>query len=388
MLELVFWAAAAFVVYVYVGYPALLMVWAKLRPLPPARRGDASAPPISIILAARNEAATLPARLDNLLRVRYDGLRQIIVVSDGSTDNTLDVLKPYRAVVDVVAVPAGGKALALNAGVAAAAHDVLVFADARQTFDTDALVELTAPLADPSVGAVSGELVLDCEHAERRAASRRRITAMALNADRRAVADRRQLHVSTIGEGIGLYWKYEKALRRLESATGSTLGATGAIYAMRRELWRQLPPGTILDDVLVPMRCVMAGWRVVFNDRARACDRAAEDAAAEARRKSRTLAGNWQILGLEPALLLPWRNPVWLQYVSHKVGRLLVPFMLITLLVVNTMVAGRSLVYAAALAAQGVLYLLAAYGAWLDAKDQRVKRQHRKRPGALELTHA
>jgi hypothetical protein len=118
------------------------------------------------------------------------------------------------------------------------------------------------------------------------------------------------------------------------------------------------------------MRCVLAGYRVVFNERARACDRAAADASTEARRKSRTLAGNWQILALEPALLLPWRNPVWLQYVSHKIGRLLVPYALVAVMASSMALADRSWVYAGALAFQCALYLLAGYGAWLDFRGQ------------------
>src|SRR6185295_15514492 len=129
----------------------------------------------------------------------------------------------------------------------------------------------------------------------------------------------------------------------------SMLGATGAIYAMRRSLWRPLPADTILDDVLAPMRAVLAGYRVVFNDRARAFDRTAPDAQAESRRKVRTLAGNYQILWLEPQLLMPWRNPVWLQYASHKLGRLFVPYALLIILASSIALASRSIVYAAAL---------------------------------------
>src|SRR5262249_47268788 len=130
-------------------------------------------------------------------------------------------------------------------------------------------------------------------------------------------------------------------------------------------VWRRLPPETILDDVLAPMRCVLAGYRIVFNECARAHDRAAGNAAMEARRKSRTLAGNWQILFLEPRLLL-WHNPLWLQYVSHKVGRLLVPYAMLTAIGSNMALAGRSILYSITLAAQCALYLLAGYGAWLD----------------------
>jgi hypothetical protein len=129
-----------------------------------------------------------------------------------------------------------------------------------------------------------------------------------------------------------------------------------------------LPPETILDDVFAPMQVVLAGYRTVFNERARAFDRASADAGAELTRKVRTLAGNFQILTLEPRLLLPWTNPVWFQYVSHKLGRLIVPYAMLALIASNMVVAQRSVIYAAALAAQCVFYLLAAYGAWLDQR--------------------
>src|SRR5262249_51925094 len=158
----------------------------------------------------------------------------------------------------------------------------------------------------------------------------RRRTAREQASDRRT-EDRRRSVRSTIADGVGLYWKYEKHIRKSESAIDSTLGATGAIYAMRRSLYQPLPADTVLDDVLTPMRVVLAGYRVVFNDRAHAFDRAAVNADAEARRKVRTLAGNFQILAIEPRLLLPIRNRVWLQYVSHKIGRLVVPYAMLAM---------------------------------------------------------
>jgi cellulose synthase/poly-beta-1,6-N-acetylglucosamine synthase-like glycosyltransferase len=342
---LMFWLSAGFIAYVYAGYPALLAVWARIRPKPglplPGERTH-TAPSVSIVIAARNEGDRLAARIENLLNLDYPAERvEVIVVSDGSTDDTLAVLRRYQPPVEAVAIEASGKAVALNAGAARARNELLVFTDARQTFARDALIELTRPFADPRVGAVSGELVLDGEAS------------------------------STIGAGVGIYWRFEKGIRQLESAVGSTVGATGAIYAMRRSLWEPLPAGTILDDVLTPMRCVLAGYRTVFNGRALAFDRVALDAEAEGRRKRRTLAGNYQILALEPALLVPWRNPVWMQYVSHKVGRLLVPYALIGLMVSSTVLAERSVVYAAALAFQCGFYLLAGYGAWLDLAGRR-----------------
>ena len=377
-MRLLFWLSALTIAYVYVGYPALLVVWARVtrrrqfaNPHAPIRN-----PTVSIVIAARNEAGRLPARIDNLLALDYPAdRRQIVVVSDGSTDDTLRVLADYADIVDVVDAPLGGKAAALNAGVARATGEILVFADARQMFAPDAVRALVAPFVDPAIGGVTGALLLDCEASEvagRRGGAERRRRPDDRRANQRGASrrttdgDRRGSVASTIGDGVGLYWRYEKYLRRLESRIGSTLGATGAIYALRRSLYRPLPAGTILDDVLTPMRAVLAGYRVVFSEEAYAFDRAALDADAEQRRKVRTLAGNVQILGLEPRLLVPFVNPVWLQYVSHKIGRLVVPYALLMLFFTSVALAESHLVYAAALAGQCGVYLLAGYGAWLE----------------------
>lgn len=342
-MEALFWIAALVAAYVYVGYPLLLAVWSRVapRPIHPAP----AEPTVSIVMAVRNEAEALEARIANLLALDYPHDRvQIVIASDGSDERTRAVLCRHLDVVEAVFLPPGGKARALNAAVARARHDVLVFADVRQRYAVDALRGLVAPLADPTVGGVSGELILDCEIGDTSA--------------------------SNIAEGIGGYWRYEKWLRRHESLVGSTMGATGAIYALRRALWRPLPADTILDDVLAPMRAVLAAARVVFSPEARAFDPAAP-ADVELRRKIRTLAGNYQILRLEPRLLIPFVNPVWLQYVSHKLGRLVVPYALSVLLVTSALLARESRFYAAAFAAQAAFYGLAVYGAVLDRRDRR-----------------
>lgn len=342
MVEVIFWVALAVVAYVYVGYPVLLLIWSRVRPRPV--HPQPADPPVSIVLAARNEAHHLGPRIENLLSLDYPPDRlQIVVASDGSTDDTAEVLARFGSRVTAVHLPGVGKAHALNAAVASARHDVLVFADARQRFAPDAIRALVAPLSDHEVGGVCGELVLDSE----------------TGGDQ-----------SSIGEGIGGYWRYEKWLRRHESLIGSTMGATGAIYALRREHWQPLPPDTILDDVLAPMRAVLASARVVFAAGACAFD-SAVPARTELRRKIRTLAGNYQILLQEPRLLNPLANPVWVQYVSHKIGRLVVPWALGALLLTSLILAPTSLFYAAACAAQLAFYSLAAYGAILDKRDRR-----------------
>jgi biofilm PGA synthesis N-glycosyltransferase PgaC len=378
-MRLLFWVSALGIGYVYVGYPVLLAVWAACcrRPIRTLPDPVAIPPRISIVIAARNEAARLPARIENLLALDYPcDRREIIIVSDGSTDNTREVLSQFGDRLHPLAAPPRGKAAALNLGVARATGEILVFADARQMFAPSALRALAAPFADPAVGGVTGELLLDREGAgvagrrrgtERRRGSVDRRTRRDRGPGRRGAPDRRGRDTSAIADGVGLYWRYEKLLRRLESSVGSTLGATGAIYALRRSLYRPLPDDTILDDVLTPMRAVLAGSRVVFSEQAVAFDRAAADVRAEHRRKVRTLAGNVQILWQEPRLLLPIVNPVWLQYISHKLGRLLVPYALIGLFAANLALAAQHVFYALTLAAQCALYLLGGYGAWLDS---------------------
>jgi cellulose synthase/poly-beta-1,6-N-acetylglucosamine synthase-like glycosyltransferase len=338
-MEISFWASLLFVFYVYAGYPLALAIWAAIRSRPIATGfTPASAPTVSVVIAARNESSRLPHRITNLLEAEYPTAIEIIVVSDGSTDATTSMLAAFGDRVRYIERPRGGKPLALNAGVEAARGDIIVFADARQRFARNALTALVSNFADPLVGAVTGELVLDCE-----------ADAAAVNSD--------------VAEGVGLYWQYEKRLRRQESRICSTLGATGAIYAIRRSLWQPLPAETLLDDVLTPMRIVLNGKRVVFDERAQAFDQVSASGADESRRKTRTLAGNYQILVLEPRLVVPFINPVWLQYMSHKVGRLIVPWCLAIAFVTNIPLAFQSWPYRVALMVQLCFYGLAVMGA-------------------------
>jgi cellulose synthase/poly-beta-1,6-N-acetylglucosamine synthase-like glycosyltransferase len=164
---------------------------------------------------------------------------------------------------------------------------------------------LVANFADPSVGAASGELVLLDEQGKESS------------------------------DAIGVYWRYEKRLRAMESDIHSVPGATGAIYAIRRELFVPLSKETILDDVVTPMRIILANKRVVFDPAARAYEVTCRSAKSEYERKTRTLEGNYQLFAQMPLLLVPWHNPIFVQLVSHKLGRLLVPYCLVALLLSN-----------------------------------------------------
>ncbi|MCI0377078.1 MAG: glycosyltransferase family 2 protein [Gemmataceae bacterium] len=301
---MVFWCCAGVVGYASVGYPLLLALFSLV--LRDKRRLAPFSGTVSIVLAARNEEANIERRISELLELLNAGniAGEIIVVSDGSTDQTVALAEQAArsGQVRVVArAEPAGKAAALTAGCHLSEADVLVFADARQHWAKDALSLLLENFADPKIGAVSGDLVLES--------------------------------APGVSAGVGLYWRLEKWLRKKESSNYAQVGVTGAISAVRRSLFRPIPPGTLLDDVYWPLQVVMQGYRVVHDDRAVAYDRLPEKSGDEFRRKIRTLAGNYQLLTRLPAALLPWRNPVWFSFLSHKLVRLAVPWALAGMLV-------------------------------------------------------
>jgi poly-beta-1,6-N-acetyl-D-glucosamine synthase len=328
--ELAFWVSFILVAYPYLVYPTWLMLRARLRPRP-LRRTAPVPRSISFVVAAHNEEQRLTARLSELTTLldarKGDLVAEVIVISDGSTDGTVAAVRSFadHGVRVVELDQRQGKAVALTRGVAEAVGDVVVFGDVRQSWAPDALELLLENFADPDIGAVSGDLIV----------------------------------VSGPGalSGVGLYWKFEKWLRRQESRIGCQVGVTGAISAVRRELFRPIPAGTLLDDVYWPLCVALQGKRVVHDDRALAYDRLPERSRDEFRRKVRTLAGNFQLAVRLPAALVPGYSPVWFTLWSHKLSRLVVPWALLVLLVSNFLLAGWF--YETVLVAQMAWYVLA-----------------------------
>lgn len=331
MIELVFWAGLVLLVYTYVGYPLGVILYARAR----RREVERAAwePAVTLIVVAQDEAPRIAQRICNLLSLDYprDKLR-VIVASDGSVDDTVErALSLEDDRLRVIAFDERrGKPAVLADVMRDVRDEIVALADARQRFDPGALRALVAPLADPRVGAVSGELLLASPGA-------------------------------AVGEGVGFYWRYEKAIRRAESAIDSTVGATGAIYAIRRALWSAIPFDTILDDVWLPMSIVRRGYRVVFAPAARAFDRAPLSAREEFRRKVRTIAGNFQLLCRERWLWSPLHNRLWLQTLSHKALRLAGPLLLATTFLANVTLAASPF-YAGLLGAQSAFYAAALAG--------------------------
>jgi cellulose synthase/poly-beta-1,6-N-acetylglucosamine synthase-like glycosyltransferase len=303
---LLFWTALLLLAYMYVGYPLTAYIRARLTPKPHHRAPGE--PTVTVVVVAYNEAARIDARIENLLALDYPRSKlQIVVASDGSTDATAERARRHAGVAVHAFSRRRGKAAVLNSVVPSAPGDIVVFADARQLFDAGAIRALVANFADSSVGAVSGELMLSPAPGS-----------------------------AAVGEGSCFYWRYEKFIRRHESRAGSIVGATGAIYAIRRTLFEPLPDDTVLDDVWIPLRIARRGHRVLFEPAAHAYDCASATAGQEFTRKVRTIAGTFQLFARERWLFNPVRNRLWLQAFSHKGLRLLAPLLELTLLLAST----------------------------------------------------
>ncbi len=336
-MKLLFWLCFATAGYAYFGYAAWLWLVVRLRRRPVLKRPIA--PSVSVIIAARNEEANLPAKLENLRGLDYprDQL-QIVIASDGSTDRTVSILREQSSeIVPVILDASNGKARALNEAVKFATGEILVLLDARQSVERNAVSELVSCFADPEVGAVSGELLLE--------------TASNIPSS----------------DGLGIYWKIEKVVRKLESASGSVVGVTGAIYAIRRELYTEIPAGTVLDDVFVPMNVARMGKRVVFQPSAIARDRLFSEKGKEFSRKVRTLTGNYQLLRLAPWLLSP-SNPLLFRFISHKILRLLVPLLLLLMLMASALAGGSF--FRAIFWLQVLFYVSAVFGTLIPSVKQ------------------
>jgi poly-beta-1,6-N-acetyl-D-glucosamine synthase len=330
----VFWLSAALLVYIYAGYP---LVAALRGARQPSRRIRAdikpSEPSVSIVVVAHNEAERICRRIENLLALDYPADRfTIVIASDGSTDQTVALARRYNSSRVIVRPFAKrrGKSAVLNSVVPTLRSDIVVFSDARQRFDRGTLRALVANFSDPTVGAVGGELVLVTRN-----------------------------EPAAAGRGAAFYWRYEKFIRSTEARSDSTIGATGAIYAIRRPLFEAIPDDTIIDDVLIPLRIVRQGYRVLFEPAARAYDLASPTARQEFVRKARTIAGTFQLFARERWLLSPRHNRLWFETISHKALRLALPVLHLLLFVSACVLATVWWPYGWALVGQVAFYLAA-----------------------------
>lgn len=335
MAEALFWISLAGLFYIYVGYPALVLLRARLFPKPVQKAPHRAS--VSVLISVYGEVAPLDAKLRSLFAATgAEQIREVLVGGDGPQPGLRDgVARIGDARVRVVEFPERrGKPSVLNDLMRECSGEIVVLTDARQTISGGALAALLENFSDPTVGVVSGELIFVSEPGATSAA-----------------------------KGIGAYWRYEKLIRRSESAFGSVPGATGALYAIRRELLEAIPPETLLDDVAIPMRAIQRGYRCVFESRAEVYDTPSSDARKESLRKRRTIAGNAQLVRQWPWLLNPARNPAWFAFLSHKLARLLSPFLLILAWIANLLLLEQPLYWV--LGAGQLLLVLMGVCGWL-----------------------
>ncbi|HEY3739713.1 MAG TPA: glycosyltransferase [Bryobacteraceae bacterium] len=326
---------AALIAYILVGWPLLLGLWARLFPRPIKKEFVPRT--VTAIVAVNNGEKFLGGKLDSLLALDYPADKlDIIVVSDGSTDGTDALVGEYSARdarIQLLRLPRGGKCAALTAAFAKATGEVLLLTDVRQTLDRNCLRRLVACFADPKVGVASGRL--------------------------------RIVKGDSDGEqAVGLYWRFELWIRDRLSAIDSMFGATGPIYSIRRELAVAVPSDVLLDDMYLPLSAFFKGYRLISEWDAVAWD-VPTSVDEEFVRKVRTLAGNYQLMKFYPRLLGPG-NRMWLHYMSYKVGRLVLPYVLIVFAIACAFTPGW--LPKASLAGLGLLLLLAALDGWLPFK--------------------
>jgi biofilm PGA synthesis N-glycosyltransferase PgaC len=348
ILSILFWLSGAALFWTYFGYPLLMALRAKLAARP-IQRDERYLPSLSLLIPAYNEADVIRAKLENALSLDYPAERlQIIVVDDGSTDGTAEIVREFagRGVTLLQQAQRGGKMAGVNRGFEAVTGELVVLSDASPIYEPNALRLLARNFADPSVGVVVGALrVWDAENA--------------------------------VAKPAGLYWRYESALRRWESLTGSTVAVHGNMFAVRRALYRPLRRHTINDEFSIAMEVMRQGYRVVYEPQAISYDMASATMQDEFKRRARINAGRFQALFSAGYLKAPTPDLTF-RLISHKLLRPLTPvFMLIAFITSFALMIFSALssdsafwFWLFAFFAQDVFYMLA-YAGYLAERNGR-----------------
>ncbi len=324
---LAFWFCLFFVAYVYILYPLALYLLSKpkITIAPTVKyKGD-----ITIVMVVCNEDTSVARKINNLQELKFNGGDiKIIVVDDASDDATVDVLSEFTGVTVITSKARSGKASGLNLAMKEVDTELVMLVDCRQRLELDVLVHLTSWfVGNPKMGAVSGELMFETQGG------------------------------NDFSSGMDGYWRYEKFIRKSEAAIASVPGVTGALYMLRASLFEEVPSNTLLDDVQIPMVVSNKGYRVGFDERAVAWDTPSVCAAKERSRKIRTLSGNYQLLFRFPEWIVPTGHPIWWQFFSHKIARLLAPLFALASFLLATIMFFQGSVWAG--------YYLAAFTAGL-----------------------
>jgi biofilm PGA synthesis N-glycosyltransferase PgaC len=349
-----FWISLSIVFYTFVGYGILLYIIIKIKrvikgkPVIPLV-ADELLPTCTLVVAAYNEEHFIAQKIANSLVLRYPpGKLKFIFVTDGSSDNTPDIISQYPQVQLLHQPGRAGKIAAVHRAMTFVNTEVVVFTDANTFLNPDAIIRICRHYTDSTVGAVAGEKRVQIDE----------------NAD-----------ASAAGEGF--YWKYESALKKWDSELYSVVGAAGELFSVRRDLYQDVPADTVLDDFMISMLIAAKGYRIIYEPEAYALETASENVSEELKRKIRIAAGGIQSILRLKSLFLPFKFPVLsFQYISHRVLRWTVtPFFLILAFITNFALAfaEQGIVYELLFAGQVLFYLLALLGLIMEKRQIRIK---------------
>jgi cellulose synthase/poly-beta-1,6-N-acetylglucosamine synthase-like glycosyltransferase len=342
LLTAVFALSGFLLLWCHFGYPVFIALLARRRPRPLDRRPFT--PSVSLVIPAYNEEACIARKLENALQLDYAAdLLEIIVVADGSSDRTVEIVKSYepRGVRLLFQPERQGKIAAMNRAVPATRAEIVVFSDANAMMERDGIREIVSNFADPEVGCAGGEKRIRQDGAVQ-------------------------------AEGESLYWRYEAFIKRADSLANTAIGAIGEFIAIRRELYRPLETDSLVEDFVLSMQLVMEGWRVVYDDRAVTWETASPTLGGEWARRVRVAAGGFQAMRRLRGLLSPKYGLAAFQYFSHKVLRWLAPFFLMICLVASALGFGFDALRWAFLG-QAVFYSLALMGWGMERLDLKLK---------------
>lgn len=354
ILTVVFWVSLIIIFYSYIGYGMLLWLLVQIKRLFVKRKipslPDQALPRVALMVAAYNEEDYIRDKIINTKELDYpEDKLEVIFVTDGSSDKTPDIVREYSFIRLLHQPERKGKIAAVNRAMAYVQSPLVVFCDANTLLNTDCIREIVKHYSDPKVGGVAGEKKI-----------------LARGTDTAAAA------------GEGLYWKYESALKKLDSELYSTMGAAGELFSVRKELLDEVPEGTIIEDFVQSLKLCVKGYVVRYEPRAYAAEAPSASIKEEMKRKVRICAGAFQAMILLKELFNVFKYPVVsFQFISHRILRWTIcPVALVVLLVSNILLviaSGSNLFYQAVLAMQGVFYLLAITGWMYASRDIKVK---------------
>lgn len=336
---ILFWIAVILVFYTYIGFPLAVILRGLLWGHPYKNKELTASPTVSIVISAYNEVRSIGAKLDNILSMDFPRNRlEVVIASDGSTDGTDAIVEAYKEHgVKLLSLPRVGKAAALNAAVAASSGEILVFSDANSMYKTDAIQKLVGPFGDPKVGGVAGNQIY-----------------------------RNETSAGSTTDGERAYWNFDRTLKQFQGKSGNTLAATGAIYAIRRQLFRPIPDG-VSDDFVTSTSIIAQGYRLIFAPDAIAYEPVAATSQVEFGRKVRVIIRSWKAFIHMRKLLNPFRYGFYaIQFFSHKIMRYLVVFPLLVLFLVSPFLWKTSFIYQLATIGQVAFYTCALLGLLLN----------------------